>query len=149
MKIWKGKYGFSEEHGDVLSTKTIQFELHIDINDGGFSGRFIDPEYAKICENEIKVNGFFEDDFISFVVTYPFRKLYNLEGEPLLQQDKIDQEVTYYGEFIDDSQTELSIEQPGKKISGQWEILEQAYFDVDRINVIYSNGSFELEESLS
>lgn len=136
MAIWKGKHNFNEEHGEIFKDKSIAFEMQITVDDGSFSGTFIDPEFAELNETEIKVSGFFEDNFVSFVVTYPFRKIYNSNGDAVLLMEKINHEVNYYGEFPDDS----------KIISGDWEIIEVMALDLLGNPIIFSTGTFEMEE---
>ena len=138
MAIWKGKHNFNEEHGEIFKDKSIDFEMHITVDDGSFSGTFIDPEFAELNETEIKVSGFFEDNFVSFVITYPFRKIYNGDGTPVLLMDKLNHEVNYYGEFQENS----------KIISGDWEIIEVMALDLLGNQIIFSTGTFEMEEKV-
>jgi len=136
MTIWAGKYNFNEEAGEIIKEKIIEFEMHIKVDDGSFSGRFIDQEYELLSELEVKVNGFFDENYVSFVVTYPYRRLYLADGTPVLQPDSINSEVTYYGEFEEDSQ----------KISGNWEIIHQTHVGTLGVNVAVVSGPFEMEE---
>jgi len=136
MTIWTGKHNFNEEHGEIFKDKTLAFEIHIDVEDGSFSGKFIDSEYAPLTDAAVKMTGFFEDNFVSFVVTYPFRKIYKADGEPILLMDKLNHEVNYYGEFVEDS----------KIILGEWEIIEVMALDLQGEQVVFSTGTFEMEE---
>jgi hypothetical protein len=135
IKTWKGVYRF-EKAPEALHSKSIAFEMHIDENDGSFSGKFSDEEYATICEHEAKVSGFFEENYISFVVVYPFRRVYKEDGTPVLITDFTDQEVTYYGEFEEDS----------TKILGNWEIIFETHIGTQGVNLVAASGPFEMSE---
>jgi hypothetical protein len=138
MKTWKGIYRF-EKAPEALLSKSVKFEMHIAESDGSFSGKFIDEEYAKLCEHEPKVSGFFEENYASFVVVYPFRRVYKEDGTPVLITDFTDQEVTYYGEFEEDSTN---------KILGSWEIIFETHIGTQGVNLVAASGPFEMSDSI-
>ena len=136
MSIWKGNYSLRADNVERLQDKKVEFELHLEIADGSFKGKMLDSAYAELSEEIVAVSGFFDDNFISFIVTYPVRAIPNSAGLFALDTNIPNNEVTFYGEFEDNS----------KKIIGYWEIVENTEIGVFGVNVLYSNGAFEMEE---
>lgn len=134
MATLKGTYRF-EKAPEIMLSKTVNFEMHVDINDGSFSGRFIDEEYASLAEQEPTVTGFFEENYVSFVVTYPFRRMYKQEdGTPVILLEETNQEVTFYAESGEDS----------TKFLGNWEIIFETHIGTQGINLVAASGPFEM-----
>lgn len=134
MKTWKGIYHFEKAPENFLS-KEIRFEMQVDEKDGSFSGIFIDEEYAALTEHQAKVSGFFDENYVSFVVVYPFQRLYKEDGTPVLLTDNIDQEITWYGEF----------EESPTKFLGSWELIHQTHVGYQGVNLVAATGPFEME----
>lgn len=138
MAVWKGHYSLSADNVEGLQEKKIDFELHLNLNEGSFTGTMLDTAYAELSDDTIVVTGFFEDNYVSFVAKYPLRAVPNAEGIFVLDTNLPNHEVTFYGEFEEDS----------KKISGDWEIVENTELGVFGVNVLYSSGKFEMLEPL-
>lgn len=110
QKNWIGEYGYSFE---AESDKIFSFEILAQLNDGSFQGTVFEEEFSGFTDDLVAVKGFIEEDFISFVKTYPYYYASNENGEIVVDREKKGHEVVYEGYFNFDT---------GEWI-GEWEIL--------------------------
>jgi hypothetical protein len=109
-KNWIGKYGYSF---DEESENFFSFEIFVDFNDGSFQGTVFEEEFSGFTGDSVAIKGFIEEDFISFVKTYPYYYASNENGEMIVDKQMKGHEVVYEGFF----NTETG------EWNGEWEIL--------------------------
>lgn len=96
---WKGKYSYKLDDGS--QSMHINFELNIEINNDNFSGVSVDDEYKEICDVHPVVRGFMDNNFISFVIIYPYAYTRNDFGELELNKETKNYKVEYEGCMTD------------------------------------------------
>ncbi len=88
--------------------------MEVEMDKGSFTGFRVDDESKDLFTDLVKVKGFIEDDFISFVVEYPYDYYVDLEtGEAFVYSDVKHPGVNYEG--TRDKQTGI--------YNGEWQIL--------------------------
>lgn len=134
MNIWNGK--FSHDEADYGILDDVEFELHVNLDQGSFSGTATDPEFSELCKLPIHVNGFVDGDHISFVKVYPF--WYGLDENDVL--------------YLDETKKEHRVEYDGyydpnvNQWTGHWEILiDETKVEFEVYEQVYLGGSWEME----
>lgn len=136
--IWKGNFIFDPAKPGPLTDKVLTCELQLSEDaENNISGKFIHEDYYNQTQAEATVTGFRDENFISLVAVFPYRFYYDDEGKMLIDPDRANHELTLYAELSED----------GKKIIGDWEIVERTALELDTINVFYSCGFFEMDKS--
>lgn len=93
---WKGKYTYEE--GFPIDA-SFDFELKVQYNDGSFDGIAIEEEFTKLSGESAHVKGFIEEDYISFVKTYPFKFEEQEDGTVVIDRNERGHKVEYDGYF--------------------------------------------------
>lgn len=109
-KNWIGEYGYSFED---KSENFFSFEIFADFTDGSFQGTVFEEEFSGFTGDLVSIKGYIEEDFISFVKTYPYYYASNENGEMVVDKQMKGHEVVYEGFF----NTETG------EWNGEWEIL--------------------------
>jgi hypothetical protein len=109
-KNWIGEYGYSF---DEESENFFSFEIFADFSDGSFKGTVFEAEFSGFTGDLVAIKGYIEEDFISFVKTYPYYYASNEKGELVVDKQMKGHEVVYEGYF----NTETG------EWNGEWEIL--------------------------
>lgn len=107
---WKGKYAYEE---DFPIEDSFDFELKVQYNEGSFQGIAIEEEFTKLSGESANVKGFIEEDYISFVKTYPFKFEELEDGTVAVDRSEMGHRVEYDGYF----NMELN------RWEGHWEIV--------------------------
>lgn len=131
--IWKGSFSYNpEQEGD---TEPVPFELYVEVKESRFEGVSYDDEFREYHDKLPKVNGYFEEDTIHFVVTYPVSFSINDMDEIEVDATKKGHEVIYSGAYSSNN----------SKWMGIWEImpLEEEENGV-MVYQDYSFGEWEL-----
>lgn len=135
-EIWKGFFSYEDGYSSLTSLKEVKFLINIFIDDFSFKGVAEDEESKEYFDKPATVKGFFENDFISFVMKYPH--LYFLDENNKIVVDKQSKhpDVNYYGVFDRES----------KSYKGEWEMI----YDVEQlsdgiIEEVFS-GNWELKK---
>lgn len=113
---WKGFYSYGPEYGEELNGQKVYFRIHLTSSESEFEGTSIDTEGIGSDFDKATIKGFIEDDFISFVKTYP-RKIYiNEDGTTIADESEKPAEIYYTGNY----------NHLNKKFEGQWELIDHS-----------------------
>ncbi len=110
---WVGHFAYGKEYGKGIAGERVQFRLFVDyFQDGQFIGRSVDLEGIGANYKIAQVNGYINENFISFTKQYPH--LYGLDeaGNTIENKGKPHPIVSYSGEYNTNTKT----------FSGQWEL---------------------------
>jgi hypothetical protein len=94
--VWKGKYCYEEEFND---SKSFAFELKIDCTANEFQGISIEEEFTTLTNDSPTVNGFIDNDHISYTLQYPYQFDIAEDGSTIIDRSKPGHEVIYEGYF--------------------------------------------------
>ena len=130
QRIWKGNYCYLNEEGNEIDP--FDFEITANLIASSFEGTAIEGEFSKVSEEPIYVKGFFDNDVISFVKTYPFGWDVDQGGEVQLHLDKPGHDVTYFGRLNPET---LFWE-------GEWEIESESQLAPKNSEIILSEYLF-------
>ncbi len=139
-EVWVGSFWYEFENGyGELEEVEVSWTLTIDVKDGSFSGTRIDEETKDLFDNPVKVNGFKEDDEISFVVYYPYN-YYSDEasGDLIAQPDVPHPGAKYHGTWNSEE----------KKYEGRWtvDLYEEAIGAFQNYTLVNSiEGDWEMK----
>jgi hypothetical protein len=97
--IWYGELTYGEEYGPDLQDKKMNFRLVLEENDGDITGECVDIGGTGVIPEPASVNGFVEEDVISFVKQYPSFYIINQKGEVQMIPDKEPPEINYMGYY--------------------------------------------------
>lgn len=100
--LFKGFYTY-EDANFISGERLVAFRMRVTDHQGSFSGYAQDDETSAFFgEGEIRVKGFVENDFISFVKTYPqayqTNTFNNYEAEPIPGSKP--HNVEYFGNWV-------------------------------------------------
>ena len=132
IKIWKGKFAYNPAEYGIIDD--VYFELYVEVVNGSFEGKCYDDEFRDLCDQLSAVKGFFENDIISFVVTYPVSYSMDENEKVTIDQTKKGHDVIYHGTFNSKQNT----------WSGEWEILAEPEKENEGFVQNHSTGSWEM-----
>ncbi len=114
-RIWKGSFSYEVINPDeIVVVVTVPFTMEVEMEKNSFVGFRVDDESKDLFDEPVKVKGFIENDFISFIIQYPHDYYMDYEtGEAFVEKDMKHPGVTYEGSF--DHQT--------NSYKGEWIIL--------------------------
>ena len=134
-QVWKGSFSYNpEQEGD---TEPVPFELYLDVKESNFEGVSYDDEFREYHDKLPKVKGYFEEDTIHFIVTYPVSFSINDMDKIEVDTSKKGHEVIYSGAYSSNK----------SKWMGIWEIMpleEEEEEDGVMVYQDYSFGEWEL-----
>ncbi|MBN2610449.1 MAG: hypothetical protein JXB00_02735 [Bacteroidales bacterium] len=96
---WLGELVYNDDHRPELQGKTMKFRLVLEENDGEFTGECVDTEGTGVIPEPASINGFIDDQVISFVKLYPHFYFVNDQVEIVKDEDKEPVEINYSGEY--------------------------------------------------
>jgi hypothetical protein len=96
---WYGELTYGEENGPDLQNKKLKFRMIIEENDGDITGECIDTEGTGVIPEPASINGFVEDNMISFVKQYPSFYIIDQKGEIKEIPEKEPPEFNYSGYY--------------------------------------------------
>ena len=127
MQIWEGRFKY--DLADYGHEREVEFELHVELQNGKFEGTAFDPEFAALSNKQIQVKGSIDGDHVNFVTTFPFRYDQDENGKPFINESEKGHDVVYDGYFNPDVNL----------WTGDWEILEGEISEQ-----LFVGGSWEL-----
>jgi hypothetical protein len=95
---WKGEFILGTEYDDDMGETTF-FELEINDDSGTITGICIEEDSKKLFLEPITINGFWNDDLISFVKQYPCLFYKDEAGNIILDKSKKHPPISYSGQF--------------------------------------------------
>ncbi|MBL1278832.1 MAG: hypothetical protein COA33_001055 [Fluviicola sp.] len=109
-RIYQGKF-FDIDFNEKEISIGFKMEVEIDSN-FSFKGTVWEDEFSIASNKYLIVNGYIDNDHISFVKTYPCLYEFNEEGELVIDESKKGHEVIYDGYWDKDK----------KYWTGEWEV---------------------------
>src|SRR4030042_5234380 len=97
--IWLGELTYGEEYGQDLQNKKMNFKLILEEKDGDITGECHDTDGTGVIPEPASINGFVEEDMISFVKQYPAFYILNQTGEVIMIPDRDPPEFNYSGYY--------------------------------------------------
>lgn len=125
---------------DCISVRPVSFEMSLVFVGNNFKGVRTDDETENLIKSPIKIIGFIEDDFISFLVDYPCNYYVDLDsGQTVLLENEKHPGVLYNGYY----------NKVNQRFEGNYEVQfnskKEGVFQTDfLIDVI--TGDWEMEE---
>ncbi|XOV68314.1 MAG: hypothetical protein ACFHU9_03875 [Fluviicola sp.] len=110
--VWKGSYTYFDDEEN--ESKPIGFEIHAELVSGSFHGKVSEEEFTKLTGDKATVKGFVENDFISFVKTYPYA--WWIEDEQYWINKELPGHDCNYRGFYSEADQEWS---------GEWEVITE------------------------
>lgn len=101
--VWYGEHTYGEDSGPDLENKKMKFRLVIEEDNGDIKGECVDIEGTGIVPEPAEVNGFFEEEMISFVKLYPAFYILMQNGEVQMIPDRDPPEFNYSGYYNTES----------------------------------------------
>lgn len=135
--IWKGYYAYLDE--DNLEVNPSNFEIRAILKNDSFEGKAFEEEFSEATNELVYVKGFFENDIVSFVKTYPFYWHIGDNGEVVTDRKKPGHQVSYFGKL--DPET--------LEWKGDWEIEADQWFDplnLGEIEVYIFSGPWKMKK---
>jgi hypothetical protein len=96
---WSGELTYGEEYGPDLQNKKLKFRLILKEDEGDITGECIDTGGTGIITEPASINGFIEDDMISFVKQYPTFYIIDPKGEIKEIPEREPPEFNYSGYY--------------------------------------------------
>ncbi|NJK86822.1 MAG: hypothetical protein HC906_13450 [Bacteroidales bacterium] len=103
--VWTGELTYGEEFPSEIQNKTKRFRIELEESDGDISGKYFETEGFGIIPDTAEINGFVEEDMISFVKQYPAFYLVNKDGEIKTIDDREPPEINYSGYYNEEKQS--------------------------------------------
>ena len=97
--VWHGELTFGEEYGPDLQNKTKNFRLVIEEKDGDVTGECVDTGGTGMIPEPASINGFVEEDMISFIKLYPAFYIIDQKGEIMMIPEKEPPEFNFSGYY--------------------------------------------------
>ena len=96
---WNGELTFGEENGPDLQNKKKNFRLVIEEDDGDIRGECTDTGGTGVIPEPASINGFLDEDMISFIKMYPAFYIIDPKGEIKLIAEKEPPEFNFSGYY--------------------------------------------------
>ena len=134
---WFGYYSYGEEYGPNLHGEKVIFSLLFDeIFNNKFKGKCIELSGIGAVEEISSIEGFIEDDFISFQKLYSGKYVIDEEGNSLETNDPSSHELSYEGKY--DYLTKI--------FNGKWEIWLNDKSSGDLNYILIGSGDWEMSK---
>lgn len=133
---WEGVFSYGDEY-ELDAYTEVKFFIEIEKNKDSFIGIAEDEESKGLFDTPIIVSGFFEDNFISFTLKYPYSYYKNEKGEIVVDKTKAHPEINYTGFY----------NSMLKSFEGKWEMINEViedYHEGDLVEVF--SGDWELKK---
>ncbi len=109
-KSWKGEYSQLKLSGEI---EICAFEMKVIDDSGSFEGTVFEDVFSVLSGDLIYVKGFYSDEIISLVKTYPYYFASDNNGEPIIDKTEKGHTVEYFG----------TLDKLTKECLGEWEII--------------------------
>jgi hypothetical protein len=107
---WTGEYTYGKGYPEEDQGTSVVFNLVMNYEEGDITGSCTDDESLKIFDKPATIQGFIDNDFISFIKKYPSLWTIDEKGNAQIFEDIPPIEIHYYGHFADN------------KFSGEWDM---------------------------
>jgi hypothetical protein len=125
---------FSQLAPDGTTETTISFQIQWTVEDGLITGTCTDQQFSRLTSEPASITGFIEDNFISFVKSYPIAWRLDENRIPRLDLDSRPHEVHYSG-YMQDGHFE-----------GEWEISFTWFDEHGEPYEYYDSGPWQMDK---
>jgi len=132
---WTGIYSYGEDYSDAHMDLPVRFVIEMTVQDGIVKGTCIDQDDYAGPDNPASIEGFIENNFISFIKRYSCFWQRDEDGNPILFPDIPSHEVHYSGYFNDGV------------FSGEWEISIPFISESGLSTEFYSSGTWSMDQA--
>lgn len=129
---WIGYYTLYYENN---ISKDYAFKINMRVHDGVLKGSCVDDESVVVFDEPATIEGFIEENFISFIKKYPHAWAMDENGNPLKFKDVASYEFHYAGNF------------ENGLFTGYWEISTGETDENGQINNIDSQGTWQMRKA--
>ena len=134
---WFGSYSYGPEYGLKLEGEQVIFSILVDeVFNNQFKGKCIELEGLGASTEVSKIEGFIENNFISFTKEYPTNYYIDEFGKEVIVETEINNQLSYKGHYDEETKT----------FSGSWEIWRNVVSFGDSTSVNIGNGSWEFSK---
>ncbi len=129
---WVGYYTLYYENN---ISKDYAFKINMQVLDGVLKGTCVDDESLVVFDEPATVEGFIEENFISFIKKYPHAWAMDENGGALKFEDVPSHEIHYAGNFENGA------------FSGYWEISIEAIDENGEISNTDLQGTWRMQKA--
>lgn len=134
---WFGFFSYGPEYGAFLVNEKVTFSILIEeVFNHQFKGKCIELEGIGASTELSNIEGFLENEFISFTKEYPTNNFIDEKGNAVYFEDTSNLRLSYKGKFNRFNQT----------FNGTWEIWSNEVPSGDGVFVNISTGTWELSK---
>lgn len=134
---WFGFYEYGEHYPEEVTGEKVIFSIHIEkLADNKFSGKCIELTGTHLIEEISFIEGFVEDNFISFQKNYKGKYGFDEEGRPVQPEDDFLHELNYEGQY----------DAVSGCFTGEWEIWQNDRLPGDLNYILTGAGYWEMSK---
>lgn len=126
---WEGTFTYGEDYPENVIGKSVSFQMKIEESDGDLKGSCQDD---CLKEHFSKIAGFVDEDFVSFIKTYPYLIAFDNDGNNISVPEQPAHEIHYSGTWDADT------------IQGVFEFGDHRIFA--RAESVYEGGTFTMKK---
>ena len=135
---WFGFYKYGEDYPSEIIGEKIIFSINIEkIFNNRFSGKCVEISGIHLIEEISLIEGFIENDFISFQKLYKSKYSFDDEGKSIEIVDQSLYELSYEGRYDFNS----------KNFLGEWEIWKNDRLPGESNYILIGAGSWEMSKN--
>lgn len=129
--IWNGLFIYGSEEDE---SESVRFRMELTIKNGIIAGQCIDSEEDGGIPLPANINGFVENNTVSFIKKYPCLIYVDENGKYQKDESQSHPEIHYYGEYINGM------------LIGSWEMILGSVEQGDDIIVEQLFGKWEMRK---
>ena len=133
IEKWEGHFQYPIEDENYDQPKKVNFHIEAEILNDSFYGKHSDEESAPLFDKDGTIKGYFEDDFISFVLIYPYLYYIDEKGHQKVDRSQTHPEIHYYGNYIKETNSYI----------GTWEMFEEFEDEFEGSMIERTEGAWE------
>lgn len=115
IEKWEGYFLYPVEDENYDIPKRVNFQITVEIKNNTFVGTHSDEESKPLFDEDGTIKGYFEDNFISFTLEYPYFYFIDDSGNLKTDRNKKHPEIHYYGNFKQETNSYI----------GSWEMFQE------------------------
>jgi len=134
---WFGYFSYGPEYGELLMDEQVIFSILIEeVFNNRFKGKCIEIEGIGSSTELSAIEGFLENQFISFTKEYPSNNVIDEKGNAVNYEGSLNPMLSYEGQFNHFNQS----------FTGTWEIRSTEVAAGDGIYVDVCTGNWEMSK---
>ncbi len=135
---WFGFYKYGEDYPSEITGEKVIFSISVEtIFNNKFSGKCVEIAGSHLIEEISQIEGFIENDFISFQKLYKGKYGFDDEGKSIEIEDQSLHELSYEGTY----------DFASKSFYGEWEIWLNDRLSGEFNYILIGAGSWEMSKN--